>query len=251
MTTSKLLSKNRVPQNSAEFVDFKALDATLLDANRRLIDRSATERMAWAVENLPQVQVLSSSFGIQSAVMLHLVTQHIPDIPVIFIDTGYLFPETYQFVDHLTERLNLNLKVYSSTESAAWQEQRHGKLWEQGLSGLEEYNNINKVAPMMSALDENHALTWFSGLRRVQSSSRARFDVAQIVDNRCKFYPLIDWSNKDVHQYLKGNNLPYHPLWDKGYESVGDWHSSMPMQVGMTAEQSRFQGLKRECGLHG
>ncbi|SQB42349.1 phosphoadenosine phosphosulfate reductase [Citrobacter koseri] len=128
--------------------------------------------MAWALENLPGEYVLSSSFGIQAAVSLHLVNQIRPDIPVILTDTGYLFPETYQFIDELTEKLNLNLKVYRATESAAWQEARYGKLWEQGVEGIEKYNDINKVEPMNRALKELNAQTWFAGLRREQSGSR-------------------------------------------------------------------------------
>ncbi|MHA6384047.1 phosphoadenosine phosphosulfate reductase domain-containing protein, partial [Escherichia coli] len=78
-------------------------------------------RVAWALDNLPGEYVLSSSFGIQAAVSLHLVNQIRPDIPVILTDTGYLFPETYRFIDELTDKLKLNLKVYRATESAAWQ----------------------------------------------------------------------------------------------------------------------------------
>jgi hypothetical protein len=83
--------------------------------------------------------VLTSSFGAQSAVCLHLVTQQ-ADIPVVLVDTGYLFPETYQFIDELSERLSLNLHIYRAQHSAAWQEARYGKLWEQGLEGIERYN---------------------------------------------------------------------------------------------------------------
>jgi phosphoadenosine phosphosulfate reductase len=128
--------------------------------------------VAWALENLPGDYVLSSSFGIQAAVSLHLVNQIRPDIPVILTDTGYLFPETYQFIDELTDKLKLNLKVYRATESAAWQEARYGKLWEQGVEGIEKYNEINKVEPMNRALKELNAQTWFAGLRREQSGSR-------------------------------------------------------------------------------
>lgn len=131
--------------------------------------------MAWALENLPGNYVLSSSFGIQAAVSLHLVNQIRPDIPVILTDTGYLFPETYQFIDELTDKLKLNLKVYRAAESAAWQEARYGKLWEQGVEGIEKYNEINKVEPMNRALKELNAQTWFAGLRREQSGSRQRF----------------------------------------------------------------------------
>lgn len=97
---------------------------------------------------------------------LHLVNQIRPDIPVILTDTGYLFPETYRFIDELTDKLKLNLKVYRATESAAWQEARYGKLWEQGVEGIEKYNDINKVEPMNRALKELNAQTWFAGLRR-------------------------------------------------------------------------------------
>ncbi|MEM7790781.1 MAG: phosphoadenosine phosphosulfate reductase family protein, partial [Verrucomicrobiota bacterium] len=109
---------------------------------------SAVDRVRWAKSEYGDGLVLSTSFGIQSAVMLHLVTQLIPEIPVVFIDTGYLFPETYRFAAELSERLNLNLKTYQPRLSAAHQEALHGKLWEQGLEGLDQYNRINKVEPM-------------------------------------------------------------------------------------------------------
>lgn len=124
----------------------------LAEINAQLETLSAEERVAWALENLPGEYVLSSSFGIQAAVSLHLVNQIRPDIPVILTDTGYLFPETYQFIDELTDKLKLNLKVYRAGESPAWQEARYGKLWEQGVEGIEKYNDINKVEPMNRAL---------------------------------------------------------------------------------------------------
>lgn len=100
------------------------------------------------------------------------------DIPVILTDTGYLFPETYQFIDELTDKLKLNLKVYRAGESPARQEARYGKLWEQGVEGIEKYNEINKVEPMNRALKELKAQTWFAGLRREQSGSRAHLPVS-------------------------------------------------------------------------
>ncbi|WKE66272.1 phosphoadenylyl-sulfate reductase [Gallaecimonas kandeliae] len=211
----------------------------------------ARGRVRWALDNLDGHFALSSSFGIQSAVMLHLVSTEAPGIPVIFIDTGYHFPETYGFVDRLTERLGLNLKVYGPRTSAAWQEVRFGKRWEQDLAGIEAYNQDNKVEPMQRALDELQVQNWFAGLRRQQSGSRAERAVLEVQDGRTKVYPLIDWSNRDVHQYLTANGLPYHPLWEQGYVSVGDWHSTVPLSEGMLEEDTRFGGLKRECGLHG
>lgn len=90
------------------------------------------------------------------------MTRQRPDIPVILTDTGYLFPETYRFIDDLTEKLQLNLQVFRAAHSPAWQEARYGKLWEQGVEGIERYNNLNKVEPMNRALEALGAQTWFA-----------------------------------------------------------------------------------------
>lgn len=222
----------------------------LAEINVKLEQLSAQERVAWAFENLEGEHVVSSSFGIQAAVMLHLVTAQKPDTPIILTDTGYLFPETYRFIDLLSEQLTLNLKVYRAKESANWQEARYGQLWEQGIEGIEKYNKLNKVEPMRRALDELNVGTWFSGLRREQSKSRAGLPILSIQNGVFKFLPVIDWTNKDIHYYLEENNLPYHPLWDEGYLSVGDTHTTKKWEPGMSEEETRFFGLKRECGLH-
>ncbi|MCL2896405.1 phosphoadenylyl-sulfate reductase [Brenneria tiliae] len=229
----------------------KAEQAAALEAvNHRLEALSAQERVSWALENLPGEYVLSSSFGIQAAVSLHLVTRQRPDIPVILTDTGYLFPETYQFIDALTEQLQLNLQVYRAALSPAWQEARFGKLWEQGVEGIERYNQLNKVEPMNRALSELGAQTWFAGLRREQSASRGHLPVLALQRGVFKLLPIIDWDNRQVYQYLKQNGLSYHPLWDQGYLSVGDTHTTRKWEPGMSEEETRFFGLKRECGLH-
>jgi len=176
--------------------------------NAALAKLSAEERVAWALEHTPGKHVMSSSFGAQSAVSLHLVTRQKPDIPVVLIDTGYLFPETYRFVDELSERFALNLKVYRPRIGISWMEARYGRLWEQGLEGLDRYNSIRKV------------------------------------------HPLADWSDRDVGMYLQRHGLPYHPLWEQGYVSIGDTHTSRRWEPGMDPEDTRFFGLKRECGLH-
>ncbi|XXN62470.1 phosphoadenylyl-sulfate reductase [Enterobacter ludwigii] len=222
----------------------------LAESNVQLEKRSAEERVSWALEHLPGAFVLSSSFGIQAAVLLHMVTQQKPDIPVILTDTGYLFPETYRFIDELTDKLNLNLQIFRAETSAAWQEARYGKLWEQGVEGIEQYNQINKVEPMNRALETLEAQTWFAGLRRDQSGSRASLPVLAVQRGVFKILPIIDWDNRQVHQYLKQHGLKYHPLWDEGYLSVGDTHTTKKWEPGMAEEETRFFGLKRECGLH-
>lgn len=225
-------------------------DAKLERSNRRLERMPAETRVHWALENLPGSPILSSSFGIQSAVMLHLVTRIRPEIPVILVDTGYLFAETYRYVDELTQRLNLNLEVYRADLSPAWQEARHGQLWQQGIAGIETYNRVNKIEPFRQALADFDAGGWFAGLRRQQSGSRRDLPVLRRQHGRLKIHPIVDWSKRDVHRYLKHHDLPYHPLWEAGYASVGDVHTSAPLAMGNSEEQTRFFGLKRECGLH-
>ncbi|MFY8275470.1 phosphoadenylyl-sulfate reductase [Pseudoalteromonas sp. SSDWG2] len=218
--------------------------------NDILADKTPEQRVAWAMDNLPGNHILSSSFGIQAAVMLRLVTGVKKDIPVVLTDTGYLFPETYQFIEQMTDRLQLNLKVYKSTISPAWQEAKYGKLWEQGEEGIKLYNTLNKVEPMTKALRELQVGTWFSGLRREQSSTRKDKNIVEISRGTIKVYPIIEWSNRDVYQYLTEHDLPYHPLWEKGYVSMGDVHTTRKLEPGMTEEETRFFGLNRECGLH-
>jgi phosphoadenosine phosphosulfate reductase len=211
---------------------------------------SAEERVRWALEAHGERLVMTTSFGIQSAVMLHLVTQVAPSIPVIFIDTGYLFPETYRFAEDLTNRLKLNLKTYVPARTAAQQEALYGKLWEQGLDGLKRYNLTNKVEPMDRAIRELGATAWLAGLRRSQSNTREALRVVQQQNKITKVHPIIDWDNPRIHRYLTEHGLPYHPLWEQGYVSLGDWHSTSKLEPGMTEQDTRFSGLKRECGLH-
>lgn len=211
---------------------------------------SAEARVQWAVDRYGERLILTTSFGVQSAVMLHLVTRQQPDIPVVFIDTGYLFPETYRFAEQLTERLQLNLKVYQPRVTPARQEALFGKRWEQGPEALDRYNLLNKVEPMDRAVRELGAEAWLAGLRRFQSSTRENRPVLQVQNKVTKIHPIIDWDNREIHRYLTEHELPYHPLWDQGYVSVGDWHSSTPLAPGMSEEDTRFGGQKRECGLH-
>lgn len=230
-------------------LDAAAQTAALADINQQLAALTPAQRVEFALKALPGSHILSSSFGIQAAVMLHLVTQVNSDIPVVLTDTGYLFPETYRFIDELTERLQLNLKVYRAALSPAWQEARFGQLW-QTPEGLKQYNQLNKVEPMQRALQELDAHSWFAGLRRSQSSTRTDTPIVGVQRGVVKINPIVEWSNKDIHYYLQDHQLPYHPLWEQGYVSMGDSHSTRPLSDGMSEEDTRFNGMGRECGLH-
>ncbi|MEM7080500.1 MAG: phosphoadenylyl-sulfate reductase [Pseudomonadota bacterium] len=224
-------------------------DVTQLD--QQFAPLSATERVEIALEQCPGVHVLSSSFGAQSAVSLHLLNTVAPGIPVVLIDTGYLFEATYRFVEVMVERLDLNLQVYANPVTPARQEALYGQRWTQGLDGLEQYNRDNKVQPMHRALSELGAGTWFTGLRRDQATTRKDTPFVQVTDDGVyKVAPLADWGDRDVHQYLQAHALPYHPLWHEGYISIGDVHSTKSIYEVDSVEQTRFFGLKRECGLH-
>jgi phosphoadenosine phosphosulfate reductase len=230
--------------------EHESREASLVHCNNTFKGLAADERVRWALEHLPQQAVMTSSFGAQAAVMLHLVTREKPDIPVILIDTGYLFPETYRFIDELSETLHLNLRTYRAEISPAWQEARYGERWLQGKAGIDAYNDENKVQPMKRALRELQAGTWFAGLRRSQSQSRESKPYLEWSGDRWKVHPIADWSDRDVYRYLQRHGLPYHPLWEKGYVSIGDHHTTRALHEVDDPEQTRFFGVKRECGLH-
>jgi phosphoadenosine phosphosulfate reductase len=213
---------------------------------------TAEERIRWAAETFGERLILTTSFGIKSAVMLHLVTRIVPDIPVVFIDTGYLFPETYRFARDLTDRLKLNLKTYNPAMSAARMEALFGKIWEgeAGSAEHERYKFITKKEPMKRAVKELRAKAWLAGLQREQGSTREDLPAVVRQDKTVKIYPTIDWDNRTVHRYLTKHDLPYHPLFDQAYVSVGDWHSTDKLEPGMNEEDARGGAGKRECGLH-
>lgn len=223
---------------------------TAENLSAELANLSAGERIALLHERWGKRLVASTSFGLQAAVMLKLISEHAPTLPVVFIDTGYLFPETYQYAERLKEELGLDIRVYNPRVSAARQEALYGKLWEQGKDGLEKYGLINKVEPMSRALQELDADIWISGVRRSQSSTRADRPFAEQQSRTLKVYPILDWADAQVASYFYKNKLERHPLEAQGYQTMGDWHSTRPVGADGDAESSRYGGEKYECGLH-
>ena len=207
-------------------------------------------RIEWAIEKFGSSVVTSTSFGLQSAVMLHLVSQAEANIPVIFVDTGYLFPATYEYANVLQETLEFKAKVYSAKMSPAFQEASFGKLWEKGNTGMSKYNFLNKREPMDRALGELGARLWMAGLRKCQASSRESLPYIEEQNGIFKLYPILDWDDRTTYKYLPQNNLPYHPLEGMGYESLGDWHSTKKISEVENKEEARHGGHGRECGLH-
>lgn len=209
----------------------------------------AGERLRLLYEQLGERLVVSTSFGLQAAVMLHLIHEHAPKVPVVFIDTGFLFPETYQYAEKLSASLKLDLRIYQPAISAARIQALWGDLWADGKDGADRYGLITKVEPMNRALRETAADVWLSGLRRSQSSSRVDRPFVEQQKKTVKAYPILDWADAQVDLYFHQNNLPRHPLAEQGYVTMGDWHSTRPVQDG-DVEGTRFGGEKFECGLH-
>lgn len=213
---------------------------------------AADELLRWAASEFGDSLAVSTSFGIQSAVTLRLATWVKPGINVIWVDTGYLPEETHEYASVLTRQLDLNLHVYKSPLSPAEMESRYGRLWESNrVEDLDLYDRIRKVEPMQSALDELNVFGWVSGLRSTQTDFRNGLRPVERTDGRYRIYPILEWTNRDIYHFMQDNRLPQHPLFDQGYVTVGDAHSSRPLQVDDADERdTRFRGMKQECGLH-
>jgi len=231
------------PTGATQRIDLEATNDALANAD-------AVDVVRWAADTFGERTMLTSSFGAQSAVMLHLVSQVQPDVPVVWIDTGYLFPETYRFAEQLRERLGLNLKVYQPEMSPARMEAMLGRLWEGDEADLDRYDQLRKVEPMQRAMDEVNPAAWYAGLRGGQTNFRSTLRKVEFQNGVYKILPILDWSTKRVHEYLTEHDLPYHPLYEQGYASIGDMHTSRPITDQEHERAGRFRGLKQECGIH-
>lgn len=233
-----------------EAVRLAPVSLDLDEANRRLEDASPKELIRWAADQFGEQLVASTSFGATSAAMLHLIQQAAPGLPIICIDTGYLFPETYHFAQELTKRFGADVRYFQPAISPARQEALYGRLWEQGEEGVKRYLELNKVEPMQRALLELGADAWIAGVRAEQTKHRASLRRVDLQDGRIKLHPILNWTTKDIEAYIEEHDLPYHPLYAQGYRSIGDHHSTIPTTEDMDPRDGRILGQRRECGIH-
>lgn len=211
----------------------------------------ALGRLRLAADTFGDGFALTTSFGIQAAVSLHLVSQLDRKVPVIWVDTGYLPAETYRYALKLTGLLGLQVHVAQSDMSPAKMEAMHGRLWETGnVEDMETYLKIRKVEPLDRTLRELSVTCWASGARGGQTDHRKAMLPLEYVRGRWALRPLLDWTDSDVQEYMQEHDLPQHPLVAKGYSTVGDWHSSGPDGDSASGRATRFGGLKQECGIH-
>jgi phosphoadenosine phosphosulfate reductase len=217
---------------------------------------SAEDRLDWAWRTFGTKFCLTTSFGIQSAVLLHMASRlgegrGGAGVPVIWVDTGYMPEETYRYAADLCQRLPLNLRVVQADMSPARMEALYGRLWETGsLEDLSHYNRLRKVDPLDRALREGGIRCWASGVRGGQTDHRRTMTALDPVRGLWSLHPLLSWSRKDVFYYMERHQLPQHPLFAQGYSTVGDWHSSAADDGTREGRATRFGGLKQECGIH-
>ena len=193
---------------------------------------------------------VTCSFQAEDMVVLHMVRQILPDVPVIFLDTGYHFAETYEYRDRIAREWGLNLVNLLPEITVAEQESQFGILHQAEPSRC---CGIRKVKPLFASL-EGYDL-WFTGLRREQAKSRATL---QMTDDFAlpsgkhlrKLSPLTEWTTKDVWQYAAQHGIALLPLYDKGYSSIGcEPCTSLPLSA-EDIRSGRWGGRKQECGIH-
>lgn len=232
---------------------------------------SAEKLLRQSAEAFAVGLVASTSFGIQSAVLLHMISRVVPHIPVIWIDTGYMPAETYQYAADLTSAFAPDLRIYQSRWTPARMEALFGRLWESDdATDLDRYHALRKVEPMQRALRDLEARAWISGIRRDQTSHRRAMSRVMEQDGIVRIHPLFYWSDAEIRAYFEKHDLPHHPLEAVGYRTIGDRQLSAPVipdpaeDDGSPAasrssvsrleiesyRQTRFKGKREECGLH-
>jgi phosphoadenosine phosphosulfate reductase len=227
----------------------KALDCRMLaDANQRLAHADVPTILRWARETFGDDLSMTTAFGYSGIALLHHVLKIMPDIKLYFIDTGFHFPETLEFCDRLKDLWNLHLEIVRP---------RIGREELVAAVGSEPYKAnpdlccvYCKTEPLLRFIHKHTA--WLSGLRRDQSTARSEIEVVE-VDGRgvVKVCPMAHWTREQTWAYIRANRLPYHPLHDKGYPSIGCAPCTVPNVDGENERDGRWPFMQKlECGIH-
>lgn len=206
------------------------------------------EIIAWVVETFWPDIAMSSSFQTQSLPLLHIVSQVAPQLPILFLDTGYHFHETLAFRDRLVREWGFNLQIVRAAMPRDEFVRQHGDDLYRRDPDLCCY--INKVEPMERIMKGLQA--WISGIRRDQALTRATVQIIERTpQGAVRVHPLATWTQKDTRRYIHEHNLPEHPLLSQGYLSIGCAPCTMPVSEGGDERSGRWAGQgKTECGLH-
>ena len=210
---------------------------------------SAAQLVSFALERFSPRIAIASSFGAEDVVLIHLAAQVRPDFRVFTLDTDFLFPATYALIDDLEHQYRIKVERTKPRLTPEEQAQEFGAaLWSREP---DQCCNIRKVEPLTKKLSELDA--WVTGIRRDQAPTRAN---ARKLDwdakfGLVKFNPLADWKWEQVWEYIRSHNVPYNPLHDQNYPSIGCTYCTRPVQAGEDPRAGRWSGFqKTECGLH-
>ena len=212
----------------------KDIQLDLRKYNQELVDMKPQEMLTWGYEKFDNQFAITTSFGIQSSVVLNMVNKLClqKKIKIFWIDTGYLPPETYYYAEKLIEDLSLEVEVLQSELSPARMEAKYGKLWETNKeSDLDKYHELRKIKPLENGLEKYNITCWASGVRSSQTENRNKMKFLDVIRQRLSLRPLLNWTNKDIFYYMEENNLPSHPLFIKGYSSCLLYTSPSPRDV--------------------
>ena len=217
------------------------------DLNQRFEAAQPSEIIRWAVETFRPSVALTSSFGARSAGLIHMALQADPAIEIRVVDTGLLFPETYEFMKALQQRFRLNLKVLKTTlDVPKFMKEHEG----QPVGHPEFCCSPYKVEATERMLKDLRC--WITGIQRSDAKTREQTTHVELLTNGVvKVAPLAAWSAKQLHEYMTANRLPFHPLWEKGYTSIGCWPCTQKPADSNDPRSGRWAGQdKTECGIH-
>lgn len=207
----------------------------------------AAEIIYWAAKKFRGRLAVTSSLQTQSVPLLHLISRICPNVPVLFLDTGFHFSETLSFKDHLRRKLGLNVIELRPLMGHQQFRARHADLH---VSNPNMCCYLNKVEPLQRKLRKYSA--WISGIRRDQTEHRSQTPVMELKDNGLfKICPMVMWQDRDVANYIDRHQLTRHPLHDAGYQSIGCACCTKAVSLGEDPRSGRWAGQeKTECGLH-
>jgi phosphoadenosine phosphosulfate reductase len=220
---------------------------TVGELNARLREASPQEILAAAIARLDDRLALVSSFGAESAVLLHMAAQIKPDIPVLFLDTGMLFGQTLDYRKALASRLGLtDVRDLRPQYQDLATKDPSANLWQTDTNAC---SHIRKVLPLDRAVEGFDG--WITGRKRFQGGERLRLQVVEESEGKLKFNPLANWTKEQIAQYAQDHDLPPHPLVAFGYPSIGCWPCTQPVEAGQDERSGRWKGEdKTECGIH-
>ncbi|MHB1559950.1 MAG: phosphoadenylyl-sulfate reductase [Isosphaeraceae bacterium] len=221
----------------------------LAEINARLADATPREIIRWAVERYGSRLTMATAFGAEGCILLHLLAEVEPRIRVFNLDTGYQFPETLELRDRIAERYGIEVELVGSETSVPDYEKQHGgPLY---VVNSDQCCYDRKIVPLRRALVGYDA--WITSIRAEQSKDRAAASVVGL-DSKfglVKVNPILKWSRRDVWAFIETHRVPYNPLFDRGYASIGCWPCTRPVQAGEDERAGRWAGqAKTECGLH-